>query len=67
MKLPFINESIFEPYKSPIQRRKSSYIWYRYVPNIRVLALDVLNDKFLAFSTLNTKHTCIKCAKYQKM
>ena len=27
MKLPFINESIFEPHKNPIEIRESSYIY----------------------------------------
>ena len=32
MKLPFINESIFEPHKSPIEIRESSYIYiYIYI------------------------------------
>ena len=26
MKLPFINEGIFKPYKSPVERGESSYI-----------------------------------------
>ena len=32
MKLPFINESIFEPHKNPIEIRESSYIYiYIYI------------------------------------
>ena len=32
MKLPFINEGIFEPHKSPIEIRESSYIYiYIYI------------------------------------
>ena len=27
MKLPFINESIFEPHKIPIEREESSFIY----------------------------------------
>ena len=32
MKLPFINEGIFEPHKSPLERGKSLYIYiYIYI------------------------------------
>ena len=27
MKLPFMNEGIFEPHKSPVERGESSYIY----------------------------------------
>ena len=28
MKLPFINEGIFEPHKSPVERGESFYLYY---------------------------------------
>ena len=34
MKLPFINEGIFEPHKSPLERGKSLYI-YIYIYNMK--------------------------------
>ena len=43
MKLLFINEDIFEPQKSPIERGESSYISYRY----RCCYLNLLNFKFV--------------------
>ena len=31
MKLPFINECIFEPYKSLVEKRESSFYIYIYI------------------------------------
>ena len=35
MKLLFINESIFESYKSLIEKNESSYIQYKYTPRLK--------------------------------
>ena len=35
MKLPFINEDIFEPHKSIVERGESSYIYYRLTPHLK--------------------------------
>ena len=38
MKLPFINEGIFEPHKSPLERGKSLYIYiYIYIKYEKLL------------------------------
>ena len=37
MKLPFINEGIFEPHKSPLERGKSLYIYIKYEKLLHIL------------------------------
>ena len=46
MKLPFMNESIFEPHKSPVERGESSYI---YILAFELVLMRVLKDFFFFF------------------
>ena len=47
MKLPFINEGIFEPYKSPVERGESFYIYiYIYIDKVMIFYYLVISKKW---------------------
>ena len=45
MKLPFINEGIFEPHKSPVKRGESFYLYYYMLREFRKLVMTSKNVK----------------------
>ena len=46
MKLPFINEGIFEPYKSPVERGESLYIYIYSIDKVMIFYYLVISKKW---------------------